>query len=61
MNRFRTLGFIDYNGRIKVHKSLLNVILHDQGWQNATSAPLLGPSGHQRKKAVRVRKSGETS
>jgi CRP/FNR family transcriptional regulator, cyclic AMP receptor protein len=29
MNRFRNLGFIDYNGRILVHKSLLNVILHD--------------------------------
>jgi CRP/FNR family cyclic AMP-dependent transcriptional regulator len=25
MNRFRKLGFIEYNGRIKVHKSLLNV------------------------------------
>ena len=30
MNRFRKLGFIDYDGRIRVHKSLLNVILHDQ-------------------------------
>jgi CRP/FNR family cyclic AMP-dependent transcriptional regulator len=27
MNRFRRLGFIEYNGRIKVHKSLLNVVL----------------------------------
>jgi CRP/FNR family transcriptional regulator, cyclic AMP receptor protein len=27
MNRFRKLGFIEYNGRIRVHKSLLNVIL----------------------------------
>jgi CRP-like cAMP-binding protein len=30
MNRFRKLGLIEYNGRIKIHKSLLNVILHDQ-------------------------------
>jgi CRP-like cAMP-binding protein len=30
MNRFRRLGFIEYNGRIRVHKSLLNVILLDQ-------------------------------
>src|SRR5271156_2029488 len=34
MNRFRKLGFIQYNGqyngRIRIHKSLLNVILHDQ-------------------------------
>ena len=29
MNRFRKLGFIQYNGRIQVHKSLLNVVLHD--------------------------------
>jgi CRP-like cAMP-binding protein len=29
MNRFRKLGLIDYNGGIHVHKSLLNVILHD--------------------------------
>jgi len=30
MNRFRSLGFISYNGRIQVHKSLLNVVLLDQ-------------------------------
>jgi CRP/FNR family transcriptional regulator, cyclic AMP receptor protein len=30
MNRFRQLGLIDYNGKIEVHSSLLNVILHDQ-------------------------------
>jgi CRP-like cAMP-binding protein len=30
MNRFRKLGFIDYDGRIQVHKSLLNVVLLDQ-------------------------------
>ena len=29
MNRFRDLGFIDYNGGPEVHSSLLNVILHD--------------------------------
>ena len=30
MNRFRKLGFIEYNGGIRVHKSLLNVVLLDQ-------------------------------
>src|SRR6202167_2549804 len=30
MNRFRKLGFVEYNGRIRVHKSLLNVVLYDQ-------------------------------
>jgi hypothetical protein len=29
MNRFRKLGLIEYNGRIRVDKSLINVILHD--------------------------------
>lgn len=29
MNKFRQLGFIDYNGHIEVRSSLLNVILHD--------------------------------
>lgn len=30
MNKFRKLGFIDYNGDIEVHSSLLNVVLHDE-------------------------------
>ena len=29
MNKFRKLGFIDYNGGMSVHSSLLNVVLHD--------------------------------
>jgi CRP/FNR family cyclic AMP-dependent transcriptional regulator len=29
MNRFRKLGFIDYNGGLHVHSSLLNIVLHD--------------------------------
>ena len=29
MNKFRKLGFIDYNGEMHVHSSLLNVVLHD--------------------------------
>ncbi len=41
MNRFRRLGFIEYNGRIRVHQSLLNVMLHDQlPEQNAEMPPL---------------------
>lgn len=40
MNRFRKLGFIEYNGRIHVNKSLLNVVLHDQlSEQNAEKPP----------------------
>jgi CRP/FNR family cyclic AMP-dependent transcriptional regulator len=30
MNKFRQLGFINYNGTLEVHNSLLNVILHDK-------------------------------
>jgi len=29
MNRFRELGFIEYNGELKVHNSLLTIVLHD--------------------------------
>jgi CRP/FNR family cyclic AMP-dependent transcriptional regulator len=29
MNKFRKLGFIEYNGSLKVHSALLNVIVHD--------------------------------
>lgn len=29
MNKFRKLGFIDYNGGVQVHSSLLNIVLHD--------------------------------
>ena len=29
MNKFRKLGFIQYNGKLEVHSSLLNIVLHD--------------------------------
>ena len=29
LNKFRKLGFIDYNGELRVHSALLNVLLHD--------------------------------
>jgi len=29
MNKFRKLGFIEYNGTLKVHTSLLNMVLHE--------------------------------
>ncbi len=46
MNRFREMGFIEYNGSgIHVHKSLLNVILHDRlSEQNAEKPPIEEPS-----------------
>jgi len=50
MNRFRKMGFVEYNGRIRVHKSLLNVILHDQlPEQNAEKPPIVElPHAHSK-------------
>ncbi len=31
MNKFRNLGFIDYNKNLEVRSSLLSVMLHEQG------------------------------
>jgi CRP/FNR family transcriptional regulator, cyclic AMP receptor protein len=55
MNKFRQHGFIDYNGRIRVHKSLLNVILYDQpNGGNATPAVLEEPKGSRERRKSRV-------
>ena len=51
MNRFRKHGFIDYKDRIHVHRSLLNVILHDQlPDDNAEKPPI--PAFRARKAAT---------
>jgi CRP-like cAMP-binding protein len=44
MNRFRKLGFISYNGRIQVHKSLLNVVLLDQLPDHNAEKPAILPA-----------------
>jgi CRP/FNR family cyclic AMP-dependent transcriptional regulator len=56
MNRFRKLGFVEYNGSIRVHKSLLNVILHDQlPDDNAVRPGILdGPRSRQRARFTRT-------
>jgi len=38
MNKFRKMGFIDYNGHLEVHSSLLSVVLNDHK-SNAVTAP----------------------
>jgi CRP-like cAMP-binding protein len=43
MNRFRKLGFIDYNGRIRVHKSLLKAVLLDRLPEHESQQPRLVP------------------
>ena len=39
MNKFRHLGFIEYNGHLEVHSSLLSVVLAEQGRSVSTSQP----------------------
>jgi CRP/FNR family transcriptional regulator, cyclic AMP receptor protein len=39
MNRFRKLGLIEYNGRIRVHRALLNVVLHDEFTERKPEGP----------------------
>lgn len=43
MNRFRKLGFISYDGRIRVHRSLLNVVLLDQLPDHNAQKPAILP------------------
>jgi CRP-like cAMP-binding protein len=47
MNRFRKLGLIDYDGRIRVHKSLINVILYDQFTLQPSETPQASPAPPQ--------------
>jgi CRP/FNR family transcriptional regulator, cyclic AMP receptor protein len=56
MNRFRKLGFIEYNGRIKVHKSLLNVILHDHLTQQNAPDPVPVHANAAREKSRRQKR-----
>jgi CRP-like cAMP-binding protein len=39
MNKFRKLGYIDYNGHLTVHNSLLNVVLYDRPDGNTADGP----------------------
>jgi CRP-like cAMP-binding protein len=52
MNRFRKLGFIEYNGRIKVHKSLLNAVLLDQMPERNPDKPIGSVRPRSASKAV---------
>jgi CRP/FNR family cyclic AMP-dependent transcriptional regulator len=55
MNRFRRLGYVSYNGRIHVHKLLLNVLLHDRLPAQRTSRPVvLEPEPPVKKRSKRV-------
>ena len=65
MNKFRKLGFIDYNGHLKIHNSLLNVVLHDDPSlkrsdraarpRTSSKAPRRSPEGRTRFRKDRQR------
>jgi hypothetical protein len=54
MNRFRKLGLIEYNGRIRVHRSLLNVVLHDQFIAQEQESPPASASSTVPSKTTRL-------
>ena len=55
MNRFRKLGYIQYNGRIRVNTKLLTVVLHDQlPEENASRPVLLDPPPSRSRSAKRA-------
>jgi CRP/FNR family transcriptional regulator, cyclic AMP receptor protein len=53
MNRFRKLGYIEYNGRIRVHTSLLNVVLHDSLPEENASRPILVDPPHDKARTAK--------
>jgi CRP/FNR family cyclic AMP-dependent transcriptional regulator len=61
MNRFRKLGFVEYNGRIQVHKSLLNVVLHDQLPDDNAMKPDIPNVSPRRQKPARIRRTARTN
>ena len=59
MNRFRKLGFVDYDGRIRVHKSLLNVILHDQLPDDDSTKPDIPDVPRRRRKSAKIKRPSQ--
>jgi hypothetical protein len=56
MNRFRKLGYIHYNGGIRVHKSLLKAVLRDRLPDDNTSRPkILDPPPSPARAAKRAK------
>jgi CRP-like cAMP-binding protein len=57
MNRFRKLGLIDYNGRIRVYESMRNVVLHDQFTEPNPERPPGSANPRVRSKAAKQLRS----
>jgi CRP/FNR family transcriptional regulator, cyclic AMP receptor protein len=60
MNRFRKLGLIEYNGRIRVHKTLLNVVLHDQLPEQNAEKPTILPKARGSANRSELREQNRT-
>jgi CRP-like cAMP-binding protein len=58
MNRFRKLGLIEYRGRIRVHRSLLNVVLQDEYTERNPERPAGSATPRIRSKAAKKLRSG---
>jgi hypothetical protein len=59
MNRFRRLGYISYKNRIRVHKSLLMMVLEDRlPEQNASRPRLLDSAPGRARTAKRAKLLG---
>lgn len=59
MNRFRNLGFVEYDGRIRVHKSLLNVILHDQLPDDNATKPNIPDVPQRRHESAKIKRPSQ--
>ena len=59
MNRFRKLGYIDYNGHIQVNKSLLTVVLHEQLPDENASRPSTSGTPPARARKINKAKKAE--
>jgi CRP/FNR family transcriptional regulator, cyclic AMP receptor protein len=57
MNRFRKLGYIAYNGHIQVHKSLLDVVLHDRLPEQTAKRPVV--LDHETTPEARTKRAAE--
>jgi len=56
MNRFRKLGYLEYDGRIRINTSLLDVVLHDALPEQNAAMPKLLVSPHRKAKTVKPAK-----
>lgn len=60
INRFRKLGWVDFNGRIQIHSSLLNAMLRDNRPQSNSPKPSIADEPRRKKTAAKSRQRART-